>query len=213
MATFQFQNLNIVGLAKPLMVDNDNFIFGVMNSNEDVLHGLLKINYLYFSICMLSPKIVHCLWHGEHSRFFNFYFVMWRILEILGSQIKVGWIINIVGVLTSLWCCTPKVENLSKFFMTIKTWSIDKRAICPWEGKTIDDFLTNEANIIDENYIMLDAISYFNVHDLEWWNVDKYFTLVLETQQFRYVVVPILCNDEWIFYHGCWVMSICVLTS
>jgi len=61
MATFQFQNLNIVGLAKPLMVDNDNFIFGVMNSNEDVLHGLLKINYLYFSICMLSPKIVHCL--------------------------------------------------------------------------------------------------------------------------------------------------------
>jgi hypothetical protein len=33
--------------------------------------------------------------------------------------------------------------------------------------KSIDDFLTNEANVIDENNIMLDAIGYFNVHDLE----------------------------------------------
>jgi hypothetical protein len=33
--------------------------------------------------------------------------------------------------------------------------------------KSIDDFLTNEANFIDEKYIMLDAIGYFNVHDLE----------------------------------------------
>jgi hypothetical protein len=61
LATFQFQNLNIVGLTKPLMVDNYSFIFGAMNSNEGVLHGLLKINYLYFSICMLSPKIVYYL--------------------------------------------------------------------------------------------------------------------------------------------------------
>lgn len=97
-----------------------------------------------------------------------------------------------------------------------KSWkpkSIDKRANCPSKGKSINDFLTNEANFIDENYCMLEAIGYFNVHDLEWWNVDKYLTLFLETQQFCYVVVPILCNDEWIFYHGCWVMFICVLTS
>jgi hypothetical protein len=49
MATFQFQNLYIVGLIKPLMVDNDNFIFGAMNSNEELLHGLLKIDYIYLS--------------------------------------------------------------------------------------------------------------------------------------------------------------------
>jgi hypothetical protein len=61
MAIFQFQNLNIVGFTEPPMVDNDNFIFGAMNSNEDVLHGLLKISYFYFSICMLNPKIVYCL--------------------------------------------------------------------------------------------------------------------------------------------------------
>ncbi len=40
-ATFQFQNLNIVGSIKPLVVDDES-IFGAMISNEIPLHELLE---------------------------------------------------------------------------------------------------------------------------------------------------------------------------
>jgi hypothetical protein len=46
-ATFQFQNLNIIGLIKPLMVDNES-IFGAMISNEIPLHGLLENEFSLF---------------------------------------------------------------------------------------------------------------------------------------------------------------------
>jgi hypothetical protein len=70
-----------------------------MNSNEELLHGLLKIDYIYLS---------------------------WKPRQI-------------------------------------KTWSIDEKENCPWERKSIDDFLTNEANFIYENILcwMQLAISMF----------------------------------------------------
>jgi hypothetical protein len=40
-ATFQFQNLNIVGPIKPLVVDDES-IFGAMISNEIPLHGFFE---------------------------------------------------------------------------------------------------------------------------------------------------------------------------
>jgi hypothetical protein len=37
---FQFQNPGIVGLIEPLIVDDDESIFGIMTSNDATLYGL-----------------------------------------------------------------------------------------------------------------------------------------------------------------------------
>lgn len=57
-ATFQFQNLNIVSSIKPLVVDDES-IFGAMISNEIPLHGLLE-NELYL-FQHLHVKLRDCL--------------------------------------------------------------------------------------------------------------------------------------------------------
>ncbi len=36
------------------------------------------------------------------------------------------------------------------------------------EGKSLDDFLVNKANIIDDNDITLDGVGYYNGDELEW---------------------------------------------
>lgn len=103
-------------------------------------------------------------WTFHEVWFFNIYFVMWQNFEILGSQIKVEWIINIVGVLTSLWCCTPKVENLNllikgqiahqkgsplMIFLQMKQISLMKIIVC-WKQMVISMFMTlNDGMLIN----------------------------------------------------------------
>lgn len=57
-ATFQFQNLSIVGPIKPLMVD-DASIFGAMISNEITLHELLENELFLFQHLHVKPQ--NCL--------------------------------------------------------------------------------------------------------------------------------------------------------
>jgi len=49
----------------------------------------------------------------------------------------------------------------------MKNWSFDARANCMCKGKSLDDFLTNEANINDDNNIILDATGYYNGDELK----------------------------------------------
>jgi hypothetical protein len=35
------------------------------------------------------------------------------------------------------------------------------------KGKSLDDFLVDEANIIDDNNVILDAVNYYNGNELE----------------------------------------------
>jgi hypothetical protein len=57
-ATFQFQNLSIVGPIKPLVVDDES-IFGAMISNEIPLHGLVENELSLFQ--HLHVKLRDCL--------------------------------------------------------------------------------------------------------------------------------------------------------
>jgi hypothetical protein len=59
------------------------------------------------------------------------------------------------------------VENLDKLVIIMKNWSFDSRADCMHKGKSLNDFLANEANIIDENNVILDAINYYNGNKLK----------------------------------------------
>ncbi len=98
-------------------------------------------------------------------QFPNLSFVARQILKILGSQIEIEIIFTIVGVLSS--CCKLGVENLDKLVIITKNWSYDARAYYMCEGKSLNDFLANEVNIIDDNDIVLDAADHYKVTN---WN-------------------------------------------
>jgi hypothetical protein len=59
------------------------------------------------------------------------------------------------------------VENLDKLVIIMKNWSFNTRANCTCKGKSFDDFLTDEANIIDDNNVILDAVGYYNGDELK----------------------------------------------
>jgi hypothetical protein len=59
------------------------------------------------------------------------------------------------------------VENLDKLVIIMKNWSSNARANYMCEGKSPNDFLTNEANIIDDNDVIMDVADYCNGDKLE----------------------------------------------
>jgi hypothetical protein len=48
----------------------------------------------------------------------------------------------------------------------MKNWSFDARAHYMHERKSLNDFLVDKANIIDDNAVILDATSYYNGDEL-----------------------------------------------
>jgi len=56
---------------------------------------------------------------------------------------------------------------LDKLVIIMKNWSSDARANYMREGKSLHDFLTNEANIIDDNDIIIYVASYYNGDKME----------------------------------------------
>jgi hypothetical protein len=59
------------------------------------------------------------------------------------------------------------MENLDKLVIITKNWSFDARADCMCKRKSLDDFLVDKANIIDDNNIILDVVGYCNGDKLE----------------------------------------------
>jgi len=56
LTTFQFQNLGIEPLFELGIVDDDNSIYGVVTSNEDTIHGLLKNELTLFRHLHVKPE-------------------------------------------------------------------------------------------------------------------------------------------------------------
>jgi hypothetical protein len=84
------------------------------------------------------------------------------------SHIVIEIIFNIIGVLTSFQCCRLGVDNLDKLVMIMKNCSVDTRSNCPQEWQSIDEFITEKVDIIDENDTLLNVVSYFIVdHELK----------------------------------------------
>jgi hypothetical protein len=54
------------------------------------------------------------LWKPHETQFPNIFFVIWQIFEIFGSQIKIKIIWSITKVLSNMWCCGLRVDNLGK---------------------------------------------------------------------------------------------------
>jgi hypothetical protein len=59
------------------------------------------------------------------------------------------------------------VENLDKLVIIMKNWSYDARANYMCEGKSLNDFLMNKANFIDDNDVIMDVVDYYNGDKLE----------------------------------------------
>jgi len=59
------------------------------------------------------------------------------------------------------------MENLDKLVIIMKNWSFDARANYMRKRKCLNDFLVDEANIIDDNDIILNIVGYYNGDELE----------------------------------------------
>ncbi len=57
---------------------------------------------------------------------------------------------------------------MDKFIIIMKNWSYDVKVDYMCEMKSLDEFLTNEANIIDDNDAILDVVGYYNGDELKW---------------------------------------------
>jgi hypothetical protein len=74
----------------------------------------------------------------------------------------------------------------------MNNWSVDAQTNCPWEGQSIIKFLVEEACIIEENDIMLNATTYFNVdHELAWW-IRKLMSILLKILRSLFALIKIL---------------------
>jgi hypothetical protein len=178
-ATFWFLNLNFNGLIEVTQVDVDeDSIFGVMTSNDITLHGLLRNELNMFRHLHVKPKdyMLPLTWWKIHETWFpNVFFVVQQFLGVLGSQIEIDRIFNIIGVLTNFWCCKLGIDNLDKLVMIVKNSWANARIYWPW-----DEFLMEDASIIDENDTMLDATSYFTVgHELKYWRIWMFMSTLL----------------------------------
>jgi hypothetical protein len=49
--------------------------------------------------------------------------------------------------------------------MIMKNWLANAHVDCPQKGQSLDEYFKKEANIIDENDIILDVASYLNVDE------------------------------------------------
>ncbi len=69
--------------------------------------------------------------------------------------------------MTSLCRCKLRMENLDKLVIIMKNWCSNARAFCTREGKSLNDLLVDEANIIDDIDVIIDAANYYNGDELE----------------------------------------------
>jgi hypothetical protein len=67
------------------------------------------------------------LWKTHERRFPNVPYVAPHVLDVLGSQIETKHNFSIARMLTSLWVCKLRVDNLNKLVMIIKKWLKDAR--------------------------------------------------------------------------------------
>ncbi len=58
------------------------------------------------------------------------------------------------------------MENLDKLVIIMKNWSFNSRVDCMCKWKSLDDFLADEANIVDDNDVILDVVGYYNGDEL-----------------------------------------------
>jgi hypothetical protein len=98
-------NPNSNDLIEVTPVDGDeDSIFGVMTSNEVILHGLLKNELNLFCHLHVKPEdsmLPFSWWKIHETQISNVSFMAQQILEIHGSQIEAKRIFSIVWVLTS----------------------------------------------------------------------------------------------------------------
>jgi hypothetical protein len=71
-------------------------------------------------------KIVGEAW----SDVFHIGFLVWQILNIIGSQIETERIFSLVGILTNLKRCRLQLENSKKLFFVNINWPNDPKSGC-----------------------------------------------------------------------------------
>ncbi len=83
-------------------------------------------------------------------------------MGIVGSQIEIERIFNMVGVITGLRHFRLGIESLDKLVLTIKNSLDDPRFECTNGPKSFEEFLNSKDNVVSENE---DLIVNFNLFE------------------------------------------------
>jgi len=85
---------------------------------------------------------------------------------ILGYQIEIEIIFNVVGIFTSLRWCQLKVENLKKMVFIYQNWPNDAKLDYKIAKGFVHDFFEVEDVILDDHEQLFINVSYY---ENAWW--------------------------------------------
>jgi len=97
-------------------------VFGSLTFTEEIAMGLIRVELLFFrrTIMPIDPFSPFIWWAKHEQQFPNLAYLTRQVMGIVGSQIEIERIFNMVGVITSLKRCQLGIEILDKLFLIMK---------------------------------------------------------------------------------------------
>jgi hypothetical protein len=126
-------------------------LYDLMEIDEDMPLSVVKEQLTHFKIKKIIEE--ECkdplAWWRAHEVHYSYVgFVARQILDIVGSQIEVERVFNIVGICTNLRRSWLGIDNLEMLISIYKNWSNDARV---GGSPSIEKFMEMEKILMDEN--------------------------------------------------------------
>jgi hypothetical protein len=97
-------------------------VFGSLASIEKTTMGSIKAKLLFFKRTVVPIDLSNPFtwWVKHEQQFANLIYFARQVMGIVGSQIKIERIFNMVGVITSLKRCRHGIENIDILVLIMK---------------------------------------------------------------------------------------------
>jgi hypothetical protein len=113
--------------------------------------SLFKRLFIFLATCV-DPL---AWWWIHETQFPNVSLLAKQILKIIGSQIEIECVFNLVDVLTTLRHCRLQVDNLNRIITMVKNW-LDDPHINYSLHKDLTYFLKVEFSLAEDNYDLIE---------------------------------------------------------
>jgi hypothetical protein len=99
-------------------------------------------------------------WKTHEGQFLNVGFFAKQVFGILGFQIEIEKMFNLIGVLRTLEPSYLQVQNLDKIITIINNWPNDPHQNCtPYAN--LKDYLKVEVILVEKNYELIKEVEFF----------------------------------------------------
>jgi len=116
---------------------------------------VLEVNYISINVCKSN-----CWWKTHEGQFSNVGFLAKQVFGIVGSQIEIEKMFNLIGVLTALKRCHLQVQNLDQIITIINNWLDDPCQNCT-PNANLKIYLKVEIILVEEEYELIKEVEFF----------------------------------------------------